>query len=89
MDIEIYAAQLEAGQADRDFSEAYEALRAAGSPMGSREDYAMWSAAGYADAAHRAIPSPPKIPSNTHFIRMKDGVKGKRHASRRLFVEGK
>jgi len=70
MDIEILAARLEAAQAQRDYSEAYAAFQSAvlaGEPAyGSPLDYAVWSAAGYADTALRAIPSPPKILSLLH-----------------------
>lgn len=46
-----HAALLEAKAAQREFSEAYKAYDGI---MGSESDYAMVSAAGYADAAERA-----------------------------------
>lgn len=54
MDIESYAAMLEAQQADRECSEAYRALAANGFIAGSPEDYALWSLAGYLISAEMA-----------------------------------
>lgn len=50
-----YAALLEAAQAERDLNEAWCALVASGERAGSPEDYALWHAGAYADAAHRVV----------------------------------
>lgn len=90
MDIEARAARLEAEQAQRDYSEAHRAFQGAvladepayGSPL----DYAVWSTASYADSALRAAAliqskvdkAKRRALSPANFIRMNDGVKGKR-----------
>ena len=51
--IEAYAALLEAQQANRDFKEAYADPRSL--VWASKEDYAVWSLAGYADTAERVL----------------------------------
>lgn len=51
-----YAAMYEAEQAERDFSEIYEALM--GAAYGP-EDYALWSIGGYIDAAQRVVRDMP------------------------------
>ena len=88
MDIEIIAARLEAEQAQRDYSAAYKAFQASvlvhGPGYGSSLDYAVWSTAGYADSALRAVPvvkRPRKKPTPSitmQYRKMNDGVKGKR-----------
>lgn len=51
MDIEALAALLEVEQADRDYSEAFQAFQA--NPVwASKQDYLVWSLAGYADSAN-------------------------------------
>jgi len=55
MDIELYAALLEAQQANRDYREAYGAFNEAGSIWASREDYTVWSLAGYANTADHVV----------------------------------
>lgn len=58
--VAYWAAMYEAKQAERDFSEAWGAFRATGHmSLGSPEDYAMWSAGGYADAAQRLVRDMP------------------------------
>jgi len=54
MDLENYAAILEAQQANRDYSEAFWVWVNAGKVYGSPEDYTVWSMAGYTYAAHLA-----------------------------------
>lgn len=49
--LEYYAATLEADQADRDFKSAFDALVESGARAGSPQDYAVWHAGHYADAA--------------------------------------
>jgi len=55
MDIELYAALLEAQQADRDYREAYKAFREGGSVWASDLDYEVWSLAGYANTADHVV----------------------------------
>lgn len=109
MDIEVYAARLEAEAAQRDYSEAYEefqdAVLANKPTYGSSLDYAVWSTAGYADSALRAEvyaqqeanerktveakkaeAAKRRALSPASYIRMTDGVKGKRTPPRRLVV---
>ena len=50
-----YAAMYEAEQAERDFTAALDAFRATGARTGTSEDYAVWHAGGYADAAQRRV----------------------------------
>jgi hypothetical protein len=54
MDIETFASMLEAWQAERDYSAAFEAFIESGARAGSPQDYALWSAGGYFDAAQAA-----------------------------------
>lgn len=49
------AAFFEAEQAERDFTEAYNAFRDSGFVTHSPEDYAMWSIGGYADTCNRGL----------------------------------
>jgi hypothetical protein len=55
VDIELYAATLEAQQADRDYREAYRAFDKAGMVWASEQDYAVWSLAAYANTAEAAV----------------------------------
>lgn len=94
-DIEVTAARLEAEQAQRDYSEAFKAFQAATlrdeRTYGTALDYAVWSTAGYADSALRAIPRKRKTPAPglSQYIRMTDGIKGKRTPPRRLIAKGR
>lgn len=54
-----YAAMYEAEQAERDYSSAYRRMAWAGALAGSPEDYAVFSAGGYADSAHRVVRDMP------------------------------
>lgn len=52
--IEFYAAQLEWRQAERDYSDAFQAFHA--HPVwASKEDYAVWATANYANTALNAM----------------------------------
>lgn len=53
-----HAAVLEAEQAERDFSEAYN-LNLLNGHYGSPEDYAVWSTSAYADTAARLVRDMP------------------------------
>jgi hypothetical protein len=54
--VTYYAAVLEAEQAEREFGEAYRAWAGQSASVSSQTlDYALWSAAGYADAAERLV----------------------------------
>lgn len=55
--IEYAAALYESHQADYDYSEAFRVLHQDHARMGSKEDYAVWSTAGYADSAMRVAES--------------------------------
>jgi len=55
MDIELYAALLEAQQANRDYREAFRAFNEAGMVWASEGDYAVWSLAGYANTADHVV----------------------------------
>jgi len=55
MGIELYAALLEAQQANRDYREAYKAFREGGSVWASDLDYEVWSLAGYANTADHLV----------------------------------
>lgn len=57
--LEWYAAYLEAEQAARDYSAAYQAFIAGGAVVHSSADYAMWSTAGYANTAERGVRDMP------------------------------
>ena len=61
--VAYYAAMIEAEQAERDFSEAYRLMEAAGGvrALYSAADYAMWSAGGYADSAARLVRDMPVL----------------------------
>lgn len=77
--IERYAAQLEAEQAQRDYVEAFGALE--GSVTGGSSGYLVWHLAAYVDTAQRAVPK-KRTPSITmQYRKMNDGVKGKRDAA--------
>lgn len=54
-----YAANLEADQAARDFSEAYAAFRDNACRTGTPQDYAMWHAGRYADACDALVRAMP------------------------------
>jgi hypothetical protein len=54
--VAYYAAQYEAQQAGQDYTAAFAAYVNTSYPRaGSPEDYAVWSAGGYADAADRVV----------------------------------
>lgn len=55
---EFNAAQYEAEQAERDFSEVYQAWLAAPA-YSTQEDFAIWHASGYATAASRLVRALP------------------------------
>lgn len=51
--LEFQAAYLEYMAAERDYKEAYKAFEAVGCAWASKEDYAVWNAAAYADTAYK------------------------------------
>ena len=58
--VAFYASMYEAQQAGEDYAQAFAAYVQSSYPRtGSSEDYAMWSASGYADAADRVVRDMP------------------------------
>lgn len=79
MDIEGYAAKLELQAAEKEFRAAH--LNMA---RNFTQGYDVWSLSAYLDAAERLVPKEKKErpESNTVYIHMRDGVKGKRKTPR-------
>lgn len=57
--VTYWAAMYEAKQAHAEWREAWAAFTGPAARSGSPEDYAMWFASGYADAAERVIRDMP------------------------------
>lgn len=76
MDIERFAAILEIDCAKREYSAAHAQM-----VEKFTQGYDVWSLAGYIDSAEKALPKIRNI-GNTEYVRMRDGVKGKRKTPR-------
>lgn len=71
--VAYWAAQYEAEQADRDFSEQFIAVKGMRRAEYTPADYALWSAGGYADSALRVVREMPvwdasAAPQGEHFV---------------------